>query len=88
MTGEPLPAAKQPGDAVYAGSLNGNGLLEVRVTALAEDSTLARIVFLVEEAQASRAPVAAAGGPLQPGLHAAWPWPSRRSSRSGRRCWR
>ena len=56
VTGEPLPAAKQPGDAVYAGSLNGNGLLEVRVTALAEDSTLARIVFLVEEAQASRAP--------------------------------
>ncbi len=70
VTGEPLPAAKQPGDAVYAGSLNGNGLLEVRVTALAEDSTLARIVFLVEEAQASRAPIAAARGPLQPGLHA------------------
>ena len=41
---------------VYAGSLNGSGLLQVRATALAEDSTLARIVYLVEEAQASRAP--------------------------------
>ena len=82
VTGEPLPAAKQPGDAVYAGSLNGNGLLEVRVTALAEDSTLARIVFLVEEAQASRAPVAAAGGPLQPRLHAGGG--GHRSARRGR----
>lgn len=56
VTGEPVPAAKGPGDAVFAGSLNGSGLLEVRITATAEDSTLARIVYLVEEAQASRAP--------------------------------
>jgi Cd2+/Zn2+-exporting ATPase len=56
ITGEPLPAAKSAGDAVYAGSLNGSGLLEVRVTSAAGDSTLARIVRLVEEAQASRSP--------------------------------
>lgn len=56
ITGEPLPAAKLVGDRVFAGSLNGNGLLEVRVEALAQDSTLSRIVYMVEEAQASRAP--------------------------------
>ena len=56
VTGEPVPAAKHDGDAVFAGTLNGGGLLEVQVTARAEDSTMARIVYLVEEAQASRAP--------------------------------
>jgi len=56
ITGEPVPASKSPGDAVFTGALNGSGLLEIRATALAEDSTLARIVYLVEEAQASRAP--------------------------------
>jgi Zn2+/Cd2+-exporting ATPase len=57
ITGEPLPADKRPGDRVYAGSLNTSGLLGVTVTARATDSTLARVVQLVEQAQAAKAPV-------------------------------
>jgi len=56
VTGESLPVDKGPGDEVFAGSINGPGALDVRVTRLRRDSTLARIIHLVEQAQAQRAP--------------------------------
>jgi Cd2+/Zn2+-exporting ATPase len=56
VTGESLPAEKAPGDDVFAGTINGRGALDVRVTRLRRDTTLARIIHLVERAQAQRAP--------------------------------
>jgi Cd2+/Zn2+-exporting ATPase len=55
ITGESRPIDKGPGDSAYAGSLNGTGSLEVEVTRLAQDSTLARIVQMVESAQSYKA---------------------------------
>ncbi|REE77013.1 cation-transporting ATPase G [Rhodococcus wratislaviensis] len=51
ITGESVPIEAGPGDEVHAGAINGGGAVEVRVTALAADSSLARIVHIVEEAQ-------------------------------------
>jgi Cd2+/Zn2+-exporting ATPase len=59
VTGESLPIDKLPGDEVFAGTINGRGALEVRVTRLRRDTTLARIIHLVERAQAQRAPAQA-----------------------------
>lgn len=56
ITGESMPAEKGPGDEVFAGTVNGHGGLEVRVSRLVADTTLARVVHMVEEAQAQRAP--------------------------------
>ncbi len=56
VTGESMPADKAPGDEVFAGTINGRGALDVRVTRLRRDTTLARIIHLVERAQAQRAP--------------------------------
>jgi Cu+-exporting ATPase len=57
LTGEPLPVAKAPGDPVSEGTLNADGALAITVASVGDDTALARIVRLVEGAQASKAPV-------------------------------
>ncbi|MCL7379892.1 heavy metal translocating P-type ATPase [Streptomyces sp. 35G-GA-8] len=56
ITGEPLPVAKESGDEVFAGTLNGTGSLRVKVERDASDSVIARIVAMVEEASETKAP--------------------------------
>jgi Cd2+/Zn2+-exporting ATPase len=56
VTGESLPVDKVPGDPVFGGTVNGEGALEIKVTRLAKDSTLARVMKMVEEAQAQKSP--------------------------------
>ena len=55
ITGESIPVHKDISDTVFAGTLNGNGAVDVRVTHLTQDTTLAKIVKLVEKAQANKA---------------------------------
>ncbi|WP_192884910.1 heavy metal translocating P-type ATPase, partial [Paracidovorax avenae] len=57
LTGEPLPVARGPDDPVTGGSVNGDGRVVVRVTAVGAETVLARIIRLVEEAQAAKAPI-------------------------------
>jgi Cu+-exporting ATPase len=57
LTGEPLPKEKRPGDEVFSGTLNHNALLRIRVTRSGTNTTLARVIELVKEAQGKRAPV-------------------------------
>ncbi|HKU95684.1 MAG TPA: heavy metal translocating P-type ATPase [Vineibacter sp.] len=57
ITGESVPVAKQTGDTVTGGAVNGDGLIVVRTTAVGAESTLARIARLVESAQAAKAPI-------------------------------
>ena len=56
VTGESMPIDKAPGDNVFASTVNGEGALEVKVTRLAKDSTLSRVMKMVEEAQAQKSP--------------------------------
>lgn len=56
VTGESVPKRKRTGDAVFAGTVNGDTALTIEVTAAASDNTIARVVRLVEEAQESKAP--------------------------------
>ncbi|WP_122581267.1 heavy metal translocating P-type ATPase [Pseudomonas viridiflava] len=57
ITGESLPVAKEPGDRVTGGAINGEGRLLVRTTALGSETVLARIIRLVEDAQTGKAPI-------------------------------
>ncbi|MGF7004961.1 heavy metal translocating P-type ATPase [Aminobacter sp. BE322] len=56
VTGESVPKSKSVGDAIFAGTINTDAVLKVRVTAAAADNTIARVIKLVEEAQESKAP--------------------------------
>lgn len=58
VTGESVPVDKNPGDTVFAGSINGNGVLTVRIERPTSDNTISRIIKLVEEAESSKAPTA------------------------------
>ena len=77
ITGEPLPVAKEPGDEVFAGTLNGTGALAVRVERAASDSVVARIVAMVEEASATKAPHPAVHREGRAALLASAWWPRR-----------
>lgn len=59
ISGEPLPVAKQTGDQVVGGTVNQNGTLQIKATAVGQDSVLAQIIQMVEQAQGSRLPIQA-----------------------------
>jgi Cu+-exporting ATPase len=58
LTGEPIPTTKRSGDPVAAGTLNGSGAVTIRATRVGQDTTLSRIIRVVQQAQGSKAPIA------------------------------
>ncbi|CAM5577560.1 hypothetical protein SPURM210S_07640 [Streptomyces purpurascens] len=78
ITGEPLPVPKEPGDEVFAGTLNGTGALRIKVERDASDSAIARIVRMVQEASETKAPTQLFIGRSNSAIRWAWrprPWP-------------
>lgn len=59
ISGEPLPVSKQAGDQVVGGTVNQNGTLQIKATAVGQDSVLAQIIQMVEQAQGSKLPIQA-----------------------------
>ena len=59
LSGEPLPVDKKEGDTVVGGTINGEGLLKFRATRVGQETALAQIIRLVQEAQGSKAPIQA-----------------------------
>jgi Cu+-exporting ATPase len=57
LTGEPLPVPREPGDRLTGGSINGEGRVVLQVTAVGSETVLSRIIRLVEDAQAAKAPI-------------------------------
>jgi Cd2+/Zn2+-exporting ATPase len=57
ITGESMPVEKAKGDQAFAGTMNGNGALEIKTEKIAEDTTIAHIIHLIEEAEEKRAPI-------------------------------
>jgi len=68
ITGEPLPVRKEPGDHVFAGTVNANGVLEVAVERVGTETTYGKIIRAVEEAEQSQAPVERVADRLAAGL--------------------
>ncbi len=58
LTGESMPVSKKPGDKLYAATMNATGALQFKATGVGEDTTLAKIIRLVEDAQGVKAPIA------------------------------
>jgi cation transport ATPase len=87
VTGESVPVTRGPGDPVFAGSINAEAVLRVRVTKAAEDNTISRIIALVEEAESARAPTSASStasraGTCRPSSAWRYSWRWRRRSSS------
>lgn len=57
LTGESIPVEKHPGDEVIGGSMNYNGTMQIRVTRTGADTTLSKIILMIEEAQGKKAPI-------------------------------
>ena len=79
ITGESVPVAKEAGDEVFAGTINGDGALEVESTRRAGDTTLAHIIRMVGDAQSPQRALRAVGRDVRPRLHA--------RGDGARRCW-